>query len=180
MSGKTTRLKIAFDNAVSLKKKVEVFDHPGNTRNSKRDISNILPGVLRLQEAVDIGNYDLVIFDEVHLYAVFKNEHVLLDTLKTADSTRTKCILSGIYFDFYDHYRPFQIWERIAPVSTCHLLSSMNPCPCGNDKHVYYSANDGSTIERVGDHYINVCDKCKEGYYKRYQEILKDNRRRKC
>ncbi|MFA5129223.1 MAG: hypothetical protein WC445_04720 [Patescibacteria group bacterium] len=168
-SGKTYMLLEEIDRAEKNGEKHIEFDHFANTRGSDRDLK-----VQKLEKKIDISKYDVVIFDEVHLYSAFGNENVLLETIATA-SPHATIICAGLLYDFYNDYIVFSIWKEIQEldhVVDFTLMPSRKPCEnCGSLQDVNYTANDGSTTNRVGDHYVNVCKNCKDIYLEKYRKL---------
>lgn len=169
-SGKTEALKAFAESSIANELNVGIFDHPQNNRNSARDLSCNFPNTQKFSpDEVLSAKLDVLIFDEVHLYDCFGTAELFLSTIKKA--TAKVAVLAGIYYDFYNDYRPFPIWNKLTllrcefrdtnPVTPCHI--------CGTWHGVRYTASLGEPGQRVGDFYCNVCRPCGIQYQREWR-----------
>lgn len=160
-SGKTTGLLSFLQQATHDNLKVGIFDHPENKRCSKRDLSLLCKNAKFFdQKTILSESWDVLIFDEVHLYDCFPNAPQFLSTIKKAFARVV--VMAGIYYDFYHDYRPFPIWGKLSLLN-CEFRNcySVVPCfMCGSILGVQYTVSIGDPSQRVGDFYQNTCRSC--------------------
>lgn len=160
-SGKTTALMSFFQQATNDRLKVGIFDHPENKRGSCRDLSLLCANVQTFDSKVILDqSWDVLIFDEVHLYDCFQDSALFLNTVK--QSFTKVVVMAGIHYDFYHEYHVFPIWTRLSMLG-CEFRNcySVVPCSmCGMWQGVQYTVSTGDPAQRVGDCYQNVCRSC--------------------
>lgn len=164
-AGKTYQLVQAAKKAMEKGLKIEVFEHPENTRGSDRDLSSLLPNVKKFDQNSSFFSTknDLIIFDEIHFYECFNTINEILCVLEEIKRHSPACtiIFGGLLYDFYSNLRQFRIWDylstRFDRVEK-RLLFTTNPCcSCGRWVGVNYTVNIDAQKGRVGDHYDNAC-----------------------
>lgn len=185
-SGKTTKLysEIA-DCCIISEKKIYIFDCL-NPRNSDRELKNIVGNCLnqfqdriifcsdyKISPETDLSS--LFIFDEIHFLDVFGTPEQRQDFLKLVQIINNQpfsfACISGIYYDYYNNFKIFPIWEEIDKILKPSKIgeykvdkiqtSSFNPCAkCQSSLDVFYSISIDDRPERAGDHCVSVCHNC--------------------
>lgn len=169
-AGKTSLLKHFILTAKSNGLRVGIFENPNNHRNSYRDLIRMFAyAKVFTPDSVLNPERDVLVFDEIHLYDCFGGADLFLQTLKKA--TAKVVVMAGIYYDFYNDYRIFPIWNKLShmgcefrdvvPVQPCHI--------CGSYIGVRYTVSIGKPTERVGDMYRNVCRDCSIKYLREWK-----------
>lgn len=161
-SGKTTGLLSFFTQCTHDNLKVGIFDHPNNKRCSSRDLGALCANAQTFdQKTILEQSWDVLIFDEVHLYDCFQNAPIFLSTIQHVCARVV--VMAGIYYDFYHDYKPFPIWGKISLLDHCEFRNcySVMPCfKCGTILGVQYTVSIGEPDQRVGDFYRNTCRSC--------------------
>jgi len=157
-SGKTFQLIKTVNILEKKGEKVLCVIPQKSKRENGRGLEEIVINtpVVFLKQVRDLKNFfDLVVFDEIHLYEVFGELEKFLDCFGMFKN----CIVSGLWNDSYDAYKVFKVWQEIVPFLdgfTC--LKSRKPCvKCGGT--AYFSKHTSIKKVCVGDHYVNVCRK---------------------
>lgn len=169
-SGKTVALAEIIKTAKQAGKQIGIFDHPNNTRNSKREIGSLCQETQPFNRNVILSqSYDILVFDEIHFYEVFGNTQEFLSTIR--ESNTQLVVLAGIYYDFYNAYRPFPIWNKLSMNCEFRQCYTVQPCfRCGTYHGVQYTVSIGDPMQRVGDFYRNVCRRCGIAFFREWQE----------
>ena len=175
-SGKTTGLLSFFQQSINDKLKVGVFDHPNNKRCSQRDLG-LLCANTKIFDPKDVleQSWDVLIFDEVHLYDCFGNSAQFLHTVQKA--LAQVIVMAGIHYDFYHDFHLFPVWNKLA-ILGCEFRNcySVVPCAmCGMWQSVQYTVSIGDPNQRVGDFYQNVCRSCGIKYLVEWKNKLKES-----
>jgi thymidine kinase len=168
-SGKTTILANSAKEVLKKGGGVVVYDDI-NTRNSDRDLTNVLSHVSEIYWNTSlkiVPDAKLVIFDEVHLYQALRHEDLFWERFHTWKDRGVDIGMAGIYFDCYTGYAPFRILTSLFALCTQIIPhKSLRPCAvCGKNDNVIFTRNTrgvGDAQGKVGDHYENVCLACKE------------------
>ena len=179
-SGKTEYLRSKLRRAVwenSTKLAGVVIANEYNTRQSSRDLGNdggftVLTPDMPSDYFEKLAEYSnsrvaTVVVDEIHLYEVFQSTMTipcLLGGLLDAKNVK-EIIIAGIYYDCYNDFRPFRIWENLLAIADkIKFFKSNRPCfSCGFPPYIsLYSVPTSMSESCVGDHYENMCRQCAE------------------
>lgn len=146
-----------------------VLTHYRNTRKERDniEIQPFLSSFFFEDNNKKLEKLDCLIFDEVHLYNVFRDEKKFLETIGILQRNfeHLNLSFSGIFWDCYNKYEPFPIWDEIRMVlrekPKITLLKPRKECFfCGSKKDAHLNFPDEKKDGVVGDHYNSLCFSC--------------------
>jgi len=157
--------------------KVLCLENPYNTRGSERDIENLenknytfrlINPAMREEILEDIRDYDIVAFDEVHLYFLDKKiyndgaEALFKECFKVARSTAKRVYISSLLLDSDSDNELFPIMKDIVlQCDTIKVFPSSKECSvCGSHSDVIFCDRQIGHDSNIGDHYDVVCYDC--------------------
>lgn len=181
-SGKTTTASLI---AKKNRQNIVIVESGHNTRNSERDINNILSGynILDFKEAIKIQkdfSNKILLLDEIHFYDVFLEKDEFINFIKETNAKTIFCF--GIKYDFFHFFRPFPVWNSLEKLKKEGSIAienreffAIDPCPMCETfigvKHSIPILDSNKNFEKISSKYSVACATCAKAYFIFFQTI---------